>query len=72
MPASQLACPKHWKRVPAAHQTAVWSAWRVRQAARETWEASRSKVDQAALGRASKAHLEACRQAIAAAAEVAS
>lgn len=65
---SQLLCRPHWKRVPVGHRTAVWDAWRARQAARKVWEASRSKVDLAALGRASKAHLEACRQATAAAA----
>lgn len=71
VPADQLACRAHWKLVPAGRQTAVWSAWRARQAARKAWEASRLKVDLAALGRASKAHREACRQAIAAAVEVA-
>lgn len=69
---SQLACRTHWKLVPAGHQTAVWNAWRARQAARKVWEASRSKVDLAALGRASKGHRGACRAAIAAAAELAS
>ena len=72
VPASQLACRTHWNLVPAGHRSAVWTAWRTRQAARTTWEASRSKVDLAALGRASKAHQMVCRQAIAAAVEAAS